>query len=71
MKSTILSFASNTRMPAKYFDLGREASGVIDRAIDLETVTLADDEVVVTVSGRGVNAARTGLAVGRLLFALR
>ena len=46
------------------FDLGREASGVVDRAIDLETVTLADDEVVVTVSGRGVTQPVPALLSG-------
>ena len=52
-------------LTGEVFDLRREASGVIDRAIDLQTVSLADYKVVVTVSGRGVDAAGSCFA-GRL-----
>ena len=41
--------------------LRRESPGVVDRAIDLQTVTLADDEVVVTVTRRRVYTASSRL----------
>ena len=44
------------------FDLGGEAARVIDRAIDLEPVTFADDKVIVTMTGRGMYATCAGLA---------
>ena len=55
-------------LTGEMFDLRRESPGVIDRTIDLQTVTLADHEVVVTMTGRGVHATSACFAVGRLLL---
>src|SRR5262245_37009556 len=49
--------------PGEVCYVRREPSGVIDRAIDLETVTLADHEVVVTMTRRRVYGARARLVV--------
>ena len=45
------------------FNFGRETSRVIDRAINIEPVTLANHEVVMTMARRGVYGAGTGLVV--------
>ncbi len=54
-------------LAGEIFDLGRESPSVIDRTIDLQTVTLADHEVVVTMTGRSVHCSSARLAVGFLL----
>ena len=49
------------------FDFGRETSRIIDRTIDLEAVTFADDKVVVTVARCSMNTAGSCFAVRLLL----
>ncbi len=45
-------------------NVGCKPSGIVDGAVDVQTVTLADDEVVVTMTGGGMDRAGSGLAVG-------
>src|SRR6185503_12852768 len=49
-------------------DVGRKPPGIVDRAIDVETVAFADHEVVVTMTRSGMDRARSSLAVRRLLL---
>ena len=50
--------------------LSRELAGVINRAINLQAVFLADHEVVMAVSRRSVHAAGAGFARHRFLASL-
>src|SRR5215212_2310799 len=50
-------------LTSEVLNLRRETASVVDRAIDLQTVALADDEVVMTMTGRCVYAACACLAV--------
>jgi len=50
-------------LACEVFDFRRETSRVVDRAIDLESVTLANHEVVMTMARRGVNTTSSGFAV--------
>ena len=50
-------------LAGKVFDLRCETSGIINRAIDFQSVTLADDKVVMAMARRRVHAASSGLAV--------
>src|SRR5689334_24550790 len=49
------------------FNFRRKTSRIVDRAIDLQPVTFADDEVVVTMARRSVYGPRAGLMVRLLL----
>src|SRR5689334_3407240 len=54
-------------LTGEVLDLGREPSCIVDGAVDLQTILLADHEVVVTMTRRCVYTTGSGFAVGFLL----
>src|ERR1044072_3636909 len=51
-------------LAGEVFDFGSEAPGIVDRAVDLQTIFLADHKVVVTMTRRSVYTPGSGFAVG-------
>ncbi len=55
-------------LAGEVFDFRREAAGVIDRAIDLESVTFPDDKVVMTMTRSRVNTSSSRFSVASLFL---
>ena len=56
------------RETSEVLDFRRELAGIVDRAINLQSIFSSQHEIVVTVAGRGVHATSAGFA-GRGLLA--
>src|SRR5437867_5471994 len=55
-------------LTSEVFNFRSESTGVVDRTIDIQSVTFADHEVVVTVTGRSVNSTGSSFTIWSFLL---